>query len=114
MNAAAHDRDDEPTRITRLELAEIGTRRAVRRMRWWWGALMLVGAIFAAGYVARDRVDHFATSERVDELEQRQQRADAKLDLVLQAQQSQIDTQKRMADQLDKMFDRMMRGRGGR
>jgi hypothetical protein len=76
-------------------------RRSLKRVSWVWSALTFIGIVLAAGYALRDRLDHFATKEKVevnsddiDRIKSEQREMNAMLRGI-------IDTQKRTLDGVD-------------
>lgn len=66
------------------QLGVNAVKRTVSRMRWWWGAGVLVGAIFAGGYALRDREDHFARRAEVNDLSEKVNALSVENKLILQ------------------------------
>jgi len=89
-------------------------KRTVRHMKWIWGAVVLVGAIFAAGFVARDRLDHYATKLTTDEHETRLNLIEKSLAARDELSRSQTEAIKRLADNFDDLNKFIRERRNGR
>jgi hypothetical protein len=107
------DRDDEATgrtaRLNMLEIrAETGERAnlevirlkpTVKKLKYAIAVLGVLGLCVNFGYALFDKASHYATVERVEHVEVRQEIADRKADMVLEQMKSQKEMTSHMREE---------------
>ncbi len=95
------------------ELDEINVSRAISRIRAQYAALACIIVIAGVGFYVRSYLEQFALKSKVDAIEADVQQDRGERKAILESMRSMKDMMTRMADQQDKMFDRLMpRDRG--
>jgi hypothetical protein len=85
--------------------------RAFHRANWVWGVLAFLVVVAGSGYVIRDRMEHFATKEKVDALDEDNQRTKEEMREINAVLRGVVDTQKRTIDGVDEVKRILMNGR---
>ena len=86
-----------------------GAMRFARRSSWVWGVLAFLGVVGAAGYGLRDRLDAFAMKTQVTAHDSRIDQLEKWKAVTDERERSRDQRERRMADQIDKLYDRLMR-----
>lgn len=96
----------------KAQMGVMGLRRQAKRMNWVWSVLIVIGAIFSAGYALRDQVAHYATKEQTEENTARIDRIEKREDSRDEHIKSQTEMIKRLSDSVDRLTDHLLRDRG--
>lgn len=112
MSFAEHTPDDEVSHRTALAMdaqmeafkAQSGVailRRQFARVNWVWGVLAFLGVVGGIGYALRDRLEAFATKDKVEANTADIERLRSEQKEMNAVLRGLIDTQKRTLDGVD-------------
>lgn len=86
-----------------------GAMRLARRTSWVWGVLAFLIMVCGVGYTFRDRLEAYATKAQVTEHDGRIEQLEKWKAARDEREIAQAERIKRMADQIDRLYDRLMR-----
>jgi hypothetical protein len=98
----------------KAQMNVLGLRRHVTRVNWVWGVLAFLGVVGGGGYTLRDRLDHFAAKEKLEQATDRIDRQERELTGVREQLRGIVATQQRTLDGVDEVKRILMSDHHGR
>lgn len=92
----------------KAQMGVLAVKRTLRNTRLVWGGLGLISTLVLAGFTFRGRIDQFVTKDKLDVLEARQTEGERRMDRALESLSSIKEMVTRMANQNDRIFDRLL------